>query len=89
MAREEDLEITDAWREITNADVTEITFLNHGPFPVRIQYQTDPTAPAATDGAGDRYGPGQGERQVSPPSGFDRVFARAVGGRAIVSVRHL
>ncbi len=89
MPREEDLEITDAWQEITNADVTEITFLNHGPFPVRIQYGTDPTLPGATDGAGDRYGSGQGERQVAPPSGSDRVFARAVGGRARLSVRHL
>ncbi len=89
MAREEDLEITDAWREITNADVTEITFLNHGPSSVRIQYGTDATLPGATDGTGDRYGPGQGERQVAPPTGFDRAFARAVGGRAVVSVRHL
>ncbi len=89
MPREEDLEITDAWQEITNADVTEITFLNHGPFPVRIQYGADATLPGATDGAGDRYASGQGERQVAPPTGSDRVFARAVGGRAVLSVRHL
>ncbi len=89
MARDEDLEITDAWQEITNADATEITFLNHGPFPVRIQYGTDATLPAATNEVGDLYGAGQGERQVAFQTGYDRVFARAVGGRARLSVRHL
>jgi len=88
MAREADLEVTDAWQEITNGDVTEVTFLNNGPSPIRIQYGTDATLPAATEGAGDRYGGGQGERQVAPPATFVRVFARAVGGRAVVSIRH-
>ena len=86
MAREEDLEVTDDWQQLTNADVTEITFLNHGPFPIRIRYVVGAVLPTGVEG--DRYGPGQGERQVSPPGSTNRVYARAVGGRARVSVRH-
>ncbi len=89
MAIDQDLEVTDAWQEGSNADATEFTFLNHGPFPIRVQYGTDATLPGATDGTGDRYGAGQGERQVAPPTANVRIFFRAVGGRARVSIRHL
>ncbi len=85
MAREEDLEVTDAWQEMTDADASALTFLNNGPFPIRVQYGADSTLPAATDGTGDRYGGSQGERDITPPG--VRAFVRAPGGRAVVGVR--
>ena len=85
MARKEDLEVTDAWREMTNADASTLTFLNNGPSQIRVQYGATSTLPAATDGEGDRFGGGQGVLDITPQA--VRAFVRAPGGRAIVSVR--
>lgn len=51
------------WTQLTDADVTTITFQNRSLVPVNIKLTADTTAPTSLDGA-FRYNPGQGERNV-------------------------
>ena len=83
MARNLDIEVTGEWSEATDADAATVTFLNHGPSPIRVRYMPNATSP--TDNEGDRYGGGQGEREVTPSD--VRVHMRADNGRAVVQIR--
>lgn len=68
------------WTQLTDADVTSITFQNLGAYAMRVKATTDGTAPADLDGA-LVYQPGQGERNVLLADLFpgiasaDRVWA--------------
>lgn len=86
-----------AWAQLTDADVTEITFqlIRGGPVYVRgTNSATAPNAESVTVGL--RYEPGQGERKVALAdlfpgvSGVNRVWARSVeaGKAAEVFVNH-
>ena len=72
----------ETWTQLTDADVTSITFQNKGGFHMFIAGTTDATAPTNFDNA-LRYNPGQGERNVSMSdlfpglTGADRVYAYA------------
>lgn len=79
------------WTQLTDANVTTITFQNVGGDFVRIRATNGTTAPTGTLGA-LRYNPGQGERNIaltdlSPGiSGANRVWAFApAGGLVVVS----
>jgi hypothetical protein len=80
------------WTQLTDADVTNITFQNVSSNHVLIKGTTDATAPTSKDGA-VRYNPGQGERNVAMTdlfpgiSGADRLFAWA-DDNAVVMVSH-
>ena len=70
------------WTQLTDADITSITFQNIGNNYILIKATTDTTTP--TDPAGAiRYNPGQGERNVALSDLFpglanrDRVWAFA------------
>jgi hypothetical protein len=52
------------WTELTDANVTAITFQNIGGSFVLVKATTDTTAPT-TDAGAIRYNPGQGERNVA------------------------
>jgi hypothetical protein len=81
MARQTTVNVpANAWTQITDADVTAITFQNVSGYAVRIRATNGTSAP--TDQAGAlTYGPGQGERNVlladlSPGvAGANRVWA--------------
>ena len=68
------------WTQLTDADITSITFQNIGGAYILVKATTDGTAPTNTDGA-IRYNPGQGERNVAMSdlfpglSGADRLWA--------------
>ena len=70
------------WTQLTDADITSITFQNVGSNHVVIKATTDGTAPTNSAG-GFRYNPGQGERNVALADLFpgltsrDRVWAWA------------
>lgn len=51
------------WLQITNANVTALTFQNVGPYGLAIKATVDETEPSDIVGA-LRYAPGQGERSV-------------------------
>ena len=79
------------WTQLTDADVTTITFQNVGGDSVLIKATTNTTAPT-TDAGAVRYPPGTGERNVAMSdlfpglSGADRLWAYAKdGGRVMVS----
>ena len=79
------------WTQITNADVTAITFQVRGP-AVEIRFTTDATTPSASD-AGYIYGPGEGPvmkemADVTTLSGAARVWARPCGADSKVFVDH-
>lgn len=69
-----------AWTQLTDADVTNITFQNISGYHMLVKATTDATTP--TDASGSiRYNPGQGERNVAMTdlfpglTGADRVWA--------------
>lgn len=68
------------WTELTDADVTAITFQNRSDYDVFIVVQTTDTSPAGFDDA-LVYAPGNGERNVALSdlapglTSPDRVFA--------------
>jgi hypothetical protein len=71
------------WTQLTDADVTSITFqVMPSGFYVYIKATTDTTAPTDLSGS-IKYSPGQGERNVSIAdlfpgiTGADRVWAYA------------
>ena len=43
--------VADTWTQLTNADVTAITFQNKGPLPIKVKATTGATAPADDAGA--------------------------------------
>lgn len=63
-----------AWTQLTDADVTSITFQNTGGYHVLVKGTTDATAPTDTTGA-VRYNPGQGERNVALSDLFPGISA--------------
>lgn len=94
MARNTTVSIpAETWTQLTDADVSAITFQNIGGSYVLIKATTDTTAP--TDASGSiRYNPGQGERNVLLAdlfpglSGRDRLWAWAENS-APIFVSHL
>lgn len=77
------------WTQLTNADITAITFQNVGSNHIVIKATTDTSAPTSTDG-GFRYNPGQGEKNVAMTdlfpgiSGADRLWAYSPDGGSVV-----
>jgi hypothetical protein len=63
------------WTQLTDADVTAITFQNVGGNHILIKATTDTTAPTNFLAA-IRYNPGQGERNVSLADLFPGLSAR-------------
>lgn len=69
-----------AWTQLTDADITSITFQNIGGYHILVKATTDTTTPTDFDGS-IRYNPGQGERNALMTdlfpglSGADRVWA--------------
>jgi hypothetical protein len=78
-----------AWTQITDANITSITFQNVGINHSLIKATSGTTAPTTTVG-GFRYNPGQGERNVamsdlfSGVSGANRVWAYSTDGSSVV-----
>ena len=77
------------WTQLTDADITSITFQNIGSNHILVKATTDGTAP--TDYAGAiRYNPGQGERNVAISdlfpglAGRDRLWAYATDATQVV-----
>ena len=90
--------VPDVWTELTNGDVTEITFqVISGSVKVRF---TDGTTPSALSDAGFEYHANSSEYQrdgelrvavasFAAAAGVDRVFALPLNGRrAVVVVDH-
>ena len=79
-----------AWTQLTNADVTAITFQNKSGGFILVKGTVGAVAPTDDDGA-VRYNPGQGERNVSlsdlfPGISANRVYAyTSAGGEVMVS----
>lgn len=79
------------WTQLTNADVTSITFecLGH---PVYIRFTTDETTPTEARGILYRHGQGEADRPVSELAelaGVDRVWAKPAGAHpSVVHVDH-
>lgn len=77
------------WTQLTDADITSITFQNIGSSHVMIKATTDGTAPTNFAGA-LRYNPGQGERNVTLSdlfpglAGRDRVWVYATDAAQVV-----
>jgi hypothetical protein len=92
MPKNTDQEVSLDWEQITNADVTEITFQNTGGRAVIIQATSGTTSP--TDDAGLVYQPGQGEAnrslsEIFPGvSGANRVWARVDNLTTTLFVSH-
>lgn len=63
-----------SWVQLTDADVTSITFQNTGGYHVLVKGTTDATAPTDATGA-VRYNPGQGERNVALSDLFPGISA--------------
>jgi hypothetical protein len=79
------------WTQLTNANVTSITFQNKSGNFILVKGTVGETAPTDNDGA-IRYNPGQGERNASltdlfPGIAATRVYAYAFSG-AEVMVSH-
>lgn len=79
------------WTQLTDADVTAITFQNTAGYHILVKGATSAVAPTNDDGA-IRYNPGQGERNVFlselfPGIAAVRVYAYAPTG-AEVMVSH-
>ena len=89
MPRNTDITIPLAtWTQITDANVTSITFQNKGTFFVIVKGTTDTTAPTDENGS-IRYNPGQGERNVPlsdlfPGVAAVRVWAYSPGGTSMM-----
>ena len=92
MPRNTDIPLpTATWTQLTDADVTSITFQNKSGDYILVKGTVGASAPSDDDGA-VRYNPGQGERNVSlsdlfPGVAATRVYAYAPTG-AEVMVSH-
>lgn len=63
-----------AWTQLTDANVTSITFQNTSGYHILVKGTTDATTP--TDASGSiRYNPGQGERNVALSDLFPGIAA--------------
>ena len=77
------------WTQLTDADITSITFQNVGSNHVIVKATTDGTAPTTTTGS-FRYNPGQGERNVELSDLFpgiasrDRLWCYSTDGSSVV-----
>lgn len=77
------------WTQLTDADITSITFQNVGSNHIVIKATTDTSAPTSTAG-GFRYNPGQGERNVALSDLFpgiasgDRLWCYSTDGSSVV-----
>lgn len=85
MAQNTDMDLAaQTWTQLTDADVSQISFQNKGGTHIFVKATTDTTAPTTFAGA-IRYNPGQGERNVLLSdlwpglTGRDRVWAYAAG----------
>jgi len=80
------------WTQITNADISSITFQNVGTNYMLVKGTTSAVAPTNTDGS-LRYNPGQGEKNVylidlfPGISGVDRAWCYSPDGTS-VAVSH-
>jgi len=78
MAQYTDIVLTaDNWTQLTNADVTTITFQNKGTYHILVKGTTDATKPTNDDGA-IRYNPGQGELNTALSDLFPGISASRV-----------
>ena len=81
------------WAQLTDADVTTITFQNVSAMPIVVT-ATNGTTPPAADAGGLTYAAGQGESNRSLAelfpgvSGANRVWARSSNGTQQVFVSH-
>lgn len=66
-----------AWTQLTDADVTSITFQNVGSSHILIKATTGTTAPTTSTGA-IRYNPGQGERNVTLADLFPGIAGKRI-----------
>ena len=77
------------WTQLTDADITSITFQNIGSNHCMIKATTDDTAPTDFTGA-LRYNPGQGERNALLDdlfpglAGCDRIWAYSTDATQVV-----
>ena len=89
MAQNTDIVLTaDDWTQLTDANVTSITFQNKGTYYMLVKGTTDTTKPTNDDGAA-RYNPGQGERNVTLSDLFPGVAAVRVWAYAPKSIEVL
>jgi hypothetical protein len=86
-------DIADGWTQLTDANITAITFQVRTGGTVLIQATSGATAPSADEGS-LTYKTGQGEANRSLAdlfpgvSGANRVYAKAAGSNASVFVSH-
>ena len=89
MAQNADVVLTaDDWTQLTDANVTSITFQNKGTYYMLVKGTTDTTKPTSDDGA-VRYNPGQGERNVALSDLFPGIAAVRVWAYAPKSIEVL
>ena len=93
MAQDTTIVVQPSWTQLSNADITNITFLNQGPSNISIVVQNGTSDPSDFSTSWD-YAPGVGELDllltelvpgVTTPN---RVFAFAHGDHARVRVSH-
>lgn len=97
MAQDTDITLTrGSWTQLTDANVTSITFQNKSPDHIFVKVTASASAPSDTTGA-IRYNPGQGElatalADLAPGIAGTRVYAllpaEASKASAAVSVSH-
>lgn len=97
MAQDTDITLTrGTWVQLTDADVTSITFQNKGPDFIYVKATASASAPSTTSGA-IRYNPGQGElntalADLAPGISGARVYAllppEASKASAVVTTSH-
>ena len=73
------------WTQLTDADVTTITFQNTGSQYIQIKGTTDATAPTDATGA-LRYNPGQGELNTALADLFPGIAAVRVWAYSDIAV---
>jgi hypothetical protein len=66
-----------AWTELTDANVTSITFQNKGTYHILVKGTAGTSAPTDSDGS-IRYNPGQGERNSYLSDLFPGISATRV-----------
>lgn len=89
MAQNTNISITpETWTQLTDADVTSITFQNRGSSHILVKGTTSASAPTDDTGA-IRYNPGQGERNaflsnLFPGIAAVRVYAFCETGNTVM-----
>lgn len=78
MAQNTDIVLTaNTWTQLTDADVTSITFQNKGIYHILVAGTTGASAPTNDNGS-IRYNRGQGERNVALTDLFAGIAAKRV-----------